>query len=116
MNRHIYLQTLGLILFGSCLWAQQAEVSGFIRDPAGAVVTNAVVSIQNSATNVQQNTRTNDAGVYTLQLLRSGVYQLTIEAPGFKKKTIEGIQTRSSGEDHAECRSGPGRYRAVGDG
>lgn len=73
-------------------WGQQAEVSGFIKDPSGGVVSRATVSIQNVATNVQQSTTTNGAGVYTLPLLSPGVYHLTVEAPGFERQVIEDIK------------------------
>jgi hypothetical protein len=93
MTKKFLFQVIGaLSLASGCLWAQQAEVSGFVHDPGGAVVANAVVSIQNTATNSQLKTKSNDSGVYTLLLLPPGVYRLTVNAPGFAERTIQDIR------------------------
>lgn len=71
--------------------AQQAELSGFVRDPSGAVVANATVVLQNAATNVQRSTLSNEAGLFVLPSIPPGSYQLSVEADGFEKYVVEGI-------------------------
>eukprot|EP01136_Pigoraptor_vietnamica_P011569 Opistho-1_new@50562 len=78
--------------------AQQAEISGFVEDPSGAAITHAVIVIQNLATNVQQEARTNGAGVYTLPGLAPGAYTLTVEAAGFERQVIEGLLLNVAGK------------------
>jgi len=68
-----------------------ATILGTVRDPAGAAVPNAQVTAVNEATGISRITRTGPSGDYVLTLLPIGRYTLTIEASGFKKKTIEGI-------------------------
>lgn len=78
--------------------AQQAEISGFVEDPSGAAITHAVIVIQNLATNVQQEARTNGAGVYTLPGLAPGAYTLNVEAAGFERQVIEGLLLNVAGK------------------
>lgn len=87
----------GLIIISPAR-GQQAEVSGFVKDPTGATISKAAVAIQNIATNVQQSTRTNAAGIYRLPLLQPGTYRLTVEAQSFEKKVTEDIKLEVAGK------------------
>jgi hypothetical protein len=62
-----------------------AQISGFVRDPSGAVVANANVSIRNEATGLERKIRTSEAGYYVAASLPPGFYSITVEAPGFKR-------------------------------
>lgn len=75
----------------SCAWSQQAQLSGFVKDPSGGVIAHASVSIHNDATGSEQSTTTNDAGIYAFPLLSPATYRLVIEAPGFQKKILDDI-------------------------
>lgn len=73
-------------------FAQQAEVSGFVKDPSGAVVSGATVTAQNRSTNLKQTTTTNQSGVYSLPPLPAGTYRLIASAPGFDAKVIDDLK------------------------
>jgi hypothetical protein len=88
----LVLLIVACLLLPRSAWAQQAAVSGFIKDPAGAVVAHAQISIQNDATNAQQTTASNEAGLYAFPSLPAGRYQITVEASGFHKKVVTDIQ------------------------
>lgn len=68
-------------------WGQVGlgTITGTVRDATGAVVPGASIRARAVDTNVTQSTRTNEAGVYHLGSLRVGIYELTAEAPGFKR-------------------------------
>ena len=68
------------------LHAQVANLSGEIRDPSGASVATVIVTVRGTDTNVTRSTVTNQSGVYTVVGLAPGHYELTAEAPGFKKE------------------------------
>ncbi len=74
-----------LIVTGS-LWAQleRSSVEGTVRDPQGAVVANASVTVTSQATNVAIPTKTNSSGYYQVIGLVPGKYTIKIEAHGFK--------------------------------
>lgn len=73
-------------------FAQQAEVSGFVKDPTGAIVVGAQVSALNRATNRKQSVTTNESGVYALPPLPVGIYTLTAKAAGFDAKVIDELK------------------------
>jgi len=65
--------------------AQEAELNGAVRDTSGAVVPNAEVRALNKGTGTNRTTKTNEAGLYVLQSLQPGAYEVEISAGGFKK-------------------------------
>jgi hypothetical protein len=68
--------------------ATSANLSGFVRDPSGAVVQNASVTASNPVTSVTRTTTSNDEGFYHLTNLPPGAYEISVEASGFKKALI----------------------------
>ncbi|HKQ99075.1 MAG TPA: TonB-dependent receptor [Pyrinomonadaceae bacterium] len=65
-----------------------ADLQGFVRDPQGAVVIGATVTARNPATNFSRNTTTNDDGYYQIVSLPPGEYEVTVEAPNYKKAVV----------------------------
>jgi hypothetical protein len=68
-----------------------ADLQGFVRDPQGAVVQNATVTARNPATNTSRTTTTNDEGFYQIVNLPPGDYEVTVEAPNFKRGVIPAV-------------------------
>lgn len=80
-------------LFGSSValgqaQANAADVQGYVRDAQGAAVVGATVTARNPATNTSRNTTSNDEGYYQITALPPGDYELTVEAPNFKKSVL----------------------------
>ncbi len=71
---------------------QTARLIGTVHDATGAVVPSAHVTAVNSATRVKTETTTNASGDYVLPALQPGNYTLSVEANGFRKAAIEGIE------------------------
>src|SRR2546421_240545 len=63
------------------------SISGFVKDPSGAVIPKARVAVKNEATGVERAISTNDSGLYTVTNIPPGLYTITADAPGFKKFT-----------------------------
>ena len=63
--------------------SSNAQISGLITDPSGAVVPGAEITALNSATNVPYTAVSNGAGIYVLQELLPGPYTITVTAQGF---------------------------------
>ncbi|KAA6459691.1 TonB-dependent receptor [Acidobacteria bacterium AB60] len=81
-----------VMLFSTNAWGQDnATITGTIADTSGALVTNAQVSLTNSATNQTRETTSNTAGAYRLANVGIGTYTLTVNAQGFQKYTKTGI-------------------------
>ncbi len=65
--------------------SDNAQISGFVKDPSGAAVPGASVVIKNEGSNYERTGKTNDSGYYIITALPPGFYTVTVEAGGFKK-------------------------------
>src|SRR5882724_9257349 len=68
-----------------------ADLQGVVRDQSGAVVSGATVIARNAATNTSKETTTNEEGAYLIVNLTPGDYEVTVEAPNFKKMVLPGV-------------------------
>ncbi|MFP5264552.1 MAG: carboxypeptidase regulatory-like domain-containing protein [Blastocatellia bacterium] len=88
------------LLLGLCLSAAPAaaqditgSIVGIVKDPTGALVPGATVTVRDEAKNIVVRTvTTNEEGAYSVPLLLIGHYSVTIEAAGFKTFTQRGIE------------------------
>ena len=71
-------------------------LTGVVRDASGAVVTNATVTVTNSATSDTRKAMTSDQGAYRFDALPSGLYSLSVSAPGFQKQDATGVRVQAS--------------------
>jgi len=71
--------------------AQNAEISGFISDPAGLAVPGARVVVQSGQTGARRAVTTNQYGEYAVPALLPGAYDVTVEASGFKTLLQNGV-------------------------
>ena len=90
---------LALILLASTSFAQQltGTLSATVTDSAGAVVPNAKVTMKNDASGDVRTTVSNGSGYFSITAVQPGSYSVSIEAPGFKSWTQNGI-TFSQGD------------------
>ena len=91
------IAVLILLVFGSCgsLFGQSGasgQLNGTVTDQSGAAVANAKVTVVNRATNLGVTVLTSPAGQYRIFNLLPSLYDLTIEAPGFKTVQIAGLK------------------------
>ncbi len=70
-------------------------MTGTVRDPSGAVVPKATITVTNVRTNISVKGETDDAGFYTIPSLRPGEYSVTAESAGFSKIVRTGVTLRS---------------------
>ena len=86
LARTISLMFLGTLLAMPAASAQElgtAVLNGQVSDPQGAVVKNAHVTARQIATGVERSTTTNNAGLFVLNNLVPGNYEVHIQADGF---------------------------------
>lgn len=77
---------------GSALAQDNARLAGTVKDPSGATVAGASVTLTNEATNVSINAKTDNDGNYLYPLVAAASYRLTVEKAGFKKSIQNGIK------------------------
>ena len=76
-----------LIFVGSGLIFAQSDlgtISGFVKDPSGATVANAKISVRNNR-GVERAATTNDSGYFAITNIPAGLYTILVEAPGFQR-------------------------------
>lgn len=76
---------IGLFPSGSLAQYFRSQISGFVRDSSGAVVTGATVVLDAPAIALERTTSTDSSGFYAFQNLPGARFQLSVEAKGFKK-------------------------------
>src|ERR1041384_7226311 len=69
----------------------KASIEGTVKDPAGALVSGANVTVTNNETGKTQQTVTGDEGFFRVSGLPPGKYTVAVEAAGFKKRVVENV-------------------------
>jgi hypothetical protein len=87
----VFLLTL---LFCGSAFGQQStsSVKGTIKDPQGAVVAGATVTLTNPETNQTRNATSNESGQFAFEGIQPGTYRIDIEAQGFKKAALNDVR------------------------
>ncbi|HJP93934.1 MAG TPA: TonB-dependent receptor [Pyrinomonadaceae bacterium] len=68
-----------------------ADIQGTVKDATNALVPNATVTARNPNTNFSRSATTNDEGLYRIINVPPGDYEITVEAPNFKKAVLPKI-------------------------
>ncbi|MGA9507469.1 MAG: carboxypeptidase-like regulatory domain-containing protein, partial [Candidatus Sulfotelmatobacter sp.] len=88
MWRHL---SLILCLLGAAWAGVGGSISGTIKDPSGAAIAKASVTLENVNTGVRQTTIADGRGAYTFPVLPVGSYVLEVNQPGFQPYRRTGI-------------------------
>jgi hypothetical protein len=91
MKIRVYLCSVLILLSASLCVAQQnvtsASISGRIQDAQGSVVSGATINATHLETNQSFTTTSDHEGRYRFPYLRTGTYDLKVDAPGFSTVT-----------------------------
>ena len=83
----LFVISLANVSFGQTQ-AAAADLQGTVKDSTGAVVPNATITARNPGTNITRTATSNDEGFYRIVNLPPGDYEITVEAPNFKKAVL----------------------------
>jgi hypothetical protein len=85
---------VGLLFVATALYAQiAATVSGTVVDNSGAVVPDAMISLQLAGTTASvYTTKTSSVGTYTLPSVNAGIYDLIAEGKGFQRVVVKDVR------------------------
>jgi hypothetical protein len=89
------------LLYSSIAFAQSdlGSISGYTKDPSGAVVPGAKVSVKGQS-GIERQATTNEAGYFTVTNIPPGFYTVSVEAQGFKR--FESSNNKLDPSDHIE--------------
>ncbi|HKW25704.1 MAG TPA: TonB-dependent receptor [Terriglobales bacterium] len=98
MKAHLrWVATVFAVLFLLSLagFAQDTgQLTGTVHDSSGAAVANAKVTVSNASQGINRPTTTNSTGDWLVGGLPGGTYDVSVEAPGFKKYQTKAIALR----------------------
>jgi hypothetical protein len=93
--QEVYVRRFIFALFGlvAIAYAQEnrATISGSVTDATGAAISKAKVTATETRTGVKTTVNTEESGAYNIPFLPIGEYEVSAEAPGFKKFLQSGI-------------------------
>jgi hypothetical protein len=105
-----FLFMVVVLVTGLCFGqTQSARLQGTVHDASGAIVPGAKVTAVNNATKETSEATANSSGLYVLPVLRGGVYSLTVEAAGFAKSVVTGIELAASANESQDVTLDVGR-------
>ncbi|MBC7926325.1 MAG: TonB-dependent receptor [Bryobacteraceae bacterium] len=87
------MRAIALFCFTLSVYAQldRGTLTGTVTDPAGAVVPGAKITLTHLGTQAASTAVASEEGLYSRPNLPIGDYELTVEAPGFKRSVRMGI-------------------------
>ncbi|MEX2261795.1 MAG: TonB-dependent receptor [Bryobacteraceae bacterium] len=71
------------------------EIRGTVTDATGAVVADAGITTRNTATGAVRKSQTDNSGNYSLVNLEAGIYEVSVERPGFRKALTREVVLRA---------------------
>ena len=81
----------------STLHAQVAgTISGFVKDPTGAIVPGATVTAVLIGQQLTRGTESDSTGFYNMLSLQPGAYEISTTAQGFEKQVQGGVRLTSA--------------------
>src|SRR5690349_21674366 len=90
----LVLVCAALAMFTASAWAQSsaaAELHVTVKDPNGAVVKNATITVTNQARNLERTLTANEEGEYQFLALPPGHYIVSVQAAGFAKAVAKDV-------------------------
>jgi hypothetical protein len=98
LKNRIFIVALLMLALASIAVAQTSlgTITGIVKDPSGALVANAQVTITQLGTNVSRSTVTNSAGIYRFDAVLLGSYKLKVVAAGFASTEATGIAVNAN--------------------
>ena len=82
---------LGIFAIGSPAWGQTGSILGSVKDQSGAVIPGAQVTITLTGTDTTRMVSSDKDGAFQAVDLAVGKYDVTVEAPGFKKFVVTAV-------------------------
>src|SRR5579872_5582256 len=80
-----------VFLTASSALAQNAQVTGIVRDQSGGVMPGVTVTAKSNATGLTRSEVTDASGTYRLVALLPGSYTITVEIQGFTTQTLPNV-------------------------
>ena len=104
---NLFAALLLSFVFGTGLVLAQSDrgtIRGTVTDPGEAVISGAKVVATSLERGDAREVTTNESGIFVIPELKAGLYQLAIEASGFKRTSVENIKVDVQGTQSLEVK------------
>jgi len=88
------------------------SLTGVVRDPDGASVPGAAVTARNTGTGLSRTAAADGEGAWTIPALPAGTYEIAVEAQGFRRALLRGVQVEAAVPRTVEARLEIGEIEA----
>lgn len=97
-SKRPFFVLLAILICGIAAAAQsnKGAIVGTVKDPNGALVTNAKIKVTSVKTGGVRDAETGSEGTYTVTNLEPGTYNVSADAQGFQTVTVEGVQVETN--------------------
>ncbi len=92
MGKLIRISTLLLCLAAGVFGQGLSSLTGTVKDPTGAVLPVAKVTITHSETGAQRSSVSDSQGRYTFAQVQPGTYQIKVQSPGFTELVVNDVK------------------------
>jgi hypothetical protein len=94
MGKKLFLALLSVLVFSFAAFAQETTggVQGTVKDPSGAVVSGATVTVTSPALIGKKTATTDSGGNYHIAQLPPGIYSVAASASGFSSETKQNLR------------------------
>src|SRR5580693_9218419 len=90
---------LAVLMLAASVSAQTTgTITGTVQDPNGAVIPDAKITLKNVTSGDVRQSVSNGSGYFSIPNVIPGLYDLSVEAPGFKAFQLDGIQVNPGDE------------------
>jgi hypothetical protein len=105
MSIYRHVAILMILSGAAALFAQETrgKVQGDVRDPSGAVVAGATVTLVNDESGVRNVRPTNESGHYIFDFVIPGHYSVSVDSTGFRSFIQKNILVQASGDVTADA-------------
>ncbi len=86
-----FLLTVPLLQTTAMAQAVYGSISGTITDSSGGVIPGASVVVKDTQRGTSDTVVTNDSGVYHKERMLPGIYEVSVEMPGFQKAVVSRV-------------------------
>jgi hypothetical protein len=111
MRRVFWILVFCIYALSSSLFAQdRAAIDGVVTDSTGAVIPNAKIELDSSATGFHRTASSDERGLYELIPLPVGTYKITVSKEGFKPAIINGVELEYAQTRTFDIKLGVGQF------
>jgi len=96
----------------STAFAQQVDVTlaGVVKDPVGAGIPKASVTVTNNRTGVKVETNADDTGHFRISTLGPDLYTVNVSSPGFMTTRMIDLEVKGRNRDPVRAKDRPSNY------